>query len=483
MTEPQSPSTASPSPAPGGKTSPATILLGVLGFAATLALGFYGGRYVRETFFVTTELEQGDRYKVGLRGDEPQIGPDDALVTIIIFSDFQCPFCGKAAPELLSAYKSNDEDVRLIFKHYPLPGHQKAVPAAKAAWAAHQQGKFWEMHDWLFDHKSNLDGVQEHVKKLGLDVARFERDRDSEGATAAIDSDHLSGGKAGASGTPYFMVNGRPYSGMRIAKQWRDIIDHERKAAEALVKSGTPRAEVYAALLKDAKETRGGGAAVGGAPSKRPAARADGPDPAKRYRVLADDRPQKGPDDALITIVEFSDFQCPFCRQVNDTLAIILNRYGGDVRLVFRQRPLNFHREARGAAKAALAAGRQGKFWEMHDKLFAEQKTLNAGSYKLFAEVLGLDLARFESDMNDPAIEAMIGEDEAIAGRFGANGTPAFFINGRPLSGAMPVDAFVEVIEEELTVARAQVGEGVPRGEVLGRVMADALDSFAPKAQ
>ena len=492
MSESKNDPSQAPSAPPPKPSSAASTALGVLGFAATLAVGFLGGRWVterydinpvrwvRERFIDDTQVEQGDRYKVELRGDEPQMGTSDALVTVIIFSDFQCPYCAKAAPPLKGAYEALEPDVRLIFKHYPLPGHQKALPAAKAAWAAHQQGKFWEMHDWLFDHKSSLDGVADAARKLGLDVDRFERDRVSDAAAAAIDSDHLSGGKAGATGTPYFMVNGRPYSGLRTEKQWRDILEFERKAAQALVDRGTARGEVYAALMKDAKAVRGDGAAVGGAPSKRPKGSDGGPDPDKRYRVTADGRPQKGPDDALVTIVEFSDFQCPFCRNVNDTLALVKQRYGDDVRVVFRQRPLNFHREARAAAKAALAAHRQGKFWEMHDKLFAEAKTLSPTSYGLFAEVLGLDLARFEADMQDPAIEAMIAEDEAMAGRFGANGTPAFFINGRFLSGAQPVEVFAAVIDEELAAARALVDGGAPRAEVFERTMAGAEASFTP---
>ncbi len=490
------PEPTSPSTPPPKSSSTLSTALGVLGFAATLAVGFFGGRYVterypemnplrwfREQFIDETEVTEGERYKVELRGDEPQMGPADALVTVVIFSDFQCPYCAKAAPPLKDAFDDYASDVRLIFKHYPLPGHQKAVPAAQAAFAAHKQGKFWEMHDWLFEHKSSVDGIQDQARALGLDVERFEADRKSDAANAAIDSDTLAGGRVGCTGTPYFLVNGHPYSGLRSAKQWRDIFEYERKAAQELLDRGTARAEVYAGLMKGAKEVRGDGAAVGGAPSKRPKQRDAGPDPAKRYKVLPDGRPQKGPDDALVTIVEFSDFECPFCRKVNDTLALVQKRYEGDVRVVFRQRPLNFHREARGAAKAALAAHRQGKFWEMHDKLFAEQKSLSATSYGLWAEVLGLDVAAFEKDLQDPALDAMISEDEMVANRFGAGGTPAFFINGRFLSGAQPIEAFAELIDEELAAARALVDQGVPRAEVLDRTMADAEPSFTPAAK
>lgn len=477
---------AAPEPA---KKSGSSTLIGVLGFAVTLALGFYGGRVISERYDINPlrwfnqtfrgeapDLPGGERVRVVLRGDEPSRGPADALVTVIVFSDFQCPYCAKAVPPLDEAVADAKDDVRVIFKHYPLPMHPGAVPAARAAWAAHRQGKFWEVHDWLFEHKGNLTGIQDFVRGLGVDVEKFDNDRASEAATAALDSDYEAGGKAGAGGTPFFVVNGHTYSGARPAGNWRRILDYERDAAEEVLSAGTPRAAVYAALMKDAKDVFGDGGAVGAAPSKRAAQgpRPGDPDPSVHYRVPIDERPTKGPADALVTIVAFSDFQCPFCAKVNPTIEALMGRYGGDLRVAFRQRPLSFHPMARPAAAGALAAHRQGKFWEMHDRLFAAQKSLSPASIRGIAEELGLDMQAYDAAIADPAIEAMIAEDEALAGQVGASGTPAFFVNGRFLSGAQPLENFAALIDEELAAAKALVAAGTPRAEVYAKVMADA---------
>ncbi len=468
--------------------SPMSTLVGILGFVVTLAGGFYGGRYISEKYDINpvrwfkqtfmgepaAELPDGERIRVGLRGDEPQRGPDDALVTLIIFSDFQCPYCAKAVEPLDDAVADFGDDVRVLFKHYPLPGHQKALPAAKMAWAADQQGKFWEVHDWLFEHKASLENFDAFAASIGLDVAKLKADAESQAAADAIDSDHLSGGKAGAGGTPYFVVNGHRYSGTRGAGQWRTIIKHELGAAEALVDDGTARGEVYAALMKDAVDVYGDGTPIGGAPSERGARRPGEPAPDVHYRVPADDRPARGPADALVTIVAFSDFQCPFCQKVNVTLESVREAYGDDLRIVFRNRPLNFHPQARPAAKAALAAAKQGKFWEMHDALFARQKELKGTIYRELAGELGLDLAQFDADFANAELEQMISEDERLAAAFGANGTPAFFINGRFLSGAQPIASFKATIDEELEDAKAMVAAGTPRDQVFSAVMAKA---------
>jgi protein-disulfide isomerase len=460
-------------PEPRDRKSPASYLIPILGFGITIGVGFFVGQWVRERFFIpSAKLEQGERYKAELRGDEPQLGPNDALVTVIEYSDFQCPFCSKVVPELKSALGSFEGDVRVIFKHYPLPGHSLAPAASQAAWAAHQQGKFWEMHDLLFDNQKALSDkdLQGYAEKLGLDLAKFNADRASDAAKTALDSDYASGGKAGATGTPYFLVNGRPYSGSLPAKQWREIFDYERQQARLLLDQGTPRAEIYDAVMKDAKAQRGGGGAVGKAPSKR----GDGPDPGKTYKVPTDGRPQKGPDDALVTIVEFSDFQCPFCKRVNAALHEALQAYGNDVRLVFRQRPLAMHPQARIGARATLAAHKQGKFWAMHDKLFDNPGDMSEEAVKRHAAELGLDVAMFELDLAAADVEQMLKDDEAVANKLKSGGTPSFFVNGRFLSGAQPFEAFKALIDEEKAKAQKLVDEGTPRSKVYEKIMEGA---------
>ncbi len=174
------------------------------------------------------------------------------------------------------------------------------------------------------------------------------------------------------------------------------------------------------------------------------------PDPNRRYTVNTEGAPALGPETAPVTLVEFSDFQCPFCSRVGPTLEQVRETYGDQVRIVFKHLPLDMHRNAPGAHAAAEAAGRQGKFWEMHDKIFANQRELNDEKYKEYATELGLDVARFEKDVASDEVKARIEADKREAARLGATGTPSFFINGRFLSGARPFEAFQEVIDAEL---------------------------------
>jgi len=460
-----------PSTPPPAKRSAASIVIAVLGFAATLGLGFLAGQWLRDTFWTEpAKLAEGDRYKVDLHGGEAQLGPNDALVTIIEFSDFQCPYCSKVVDPLKGAMADHEGDVRLLFKHFPLGGHAQAGPAAQAAWAAQQQGKFWEMHDLLFANQKALGeaDLEKYGQQLGLDMTRYNADRKSEEAKKITEGDLRAGTKAGVTGTPSFLINGHPYSGAMPEVQWGQIIDYERKAAQALVDAGTPRAEVFAALMKDAKASRSSGVAR--------AARAGEPDPAKTYKVPVAARPQHGPDDALVTVVEISDFQCPYCKKVVPAVDQVKQAYPNDVRVVFLQHPLPMHKGARDGARAALAAHRQGKFWEMHDKLFGEPSKMDMATLMGYAQELGLDTATFELDMAAADLEQMIKDDEALARKLGANGTPAFFVNGRYMSGAASFEQFSALIEEEKAKAQKLIDAGTPRAEVYAKILETALE-------
>ncbi len=160
--------------------------------------------------------------------------------------------------------------------------------------------------------------------------------------------------------------------------------------------------------------------------------------------------PAKGPANAPITIVEFSDFQCPFCSRVNPTLAQVREKYGDKVRIVFRQYPLPFHQQAQKAAEASLCAGDQGKFWEMHDAMFANQQALGVDQLKEQATKLGLKADEFNSCLDSGKHAAVVQKDLKEGQAAGVNGTPAMFINGRFLSGAVPFEQVADIIDDEL---------------------------------
>jgi len=166
--------------------------------------------------------------------------------------------------------------------------------------------------------------------------------------------------------------------------------------------------------------------------------------------------PSKGPEDAPITIVEFSDFQCPYCAKAEPTVKDLLEleKYKGKIRLVFRDYPLEFHKLAPKAAEAAHCAGDQGKYWEMHGRLFAATPKLEVTDLKAYARELQLDVGRFDKCL-DAGEKAKVVQDHFKAGAdAGVRGTPAFFINGRLISGAQPLEAFKAIIDAELAVKK-----------------------------
>jgi len=176
------------------------------------------------------------------------------------------------------------------------------------------------------------------------------------------------------------------------------------------------------------------------------------------YKIPLEDSPVRGAPEALVTLVEFSDYQCPFCRQAHATVTQVEKKYAGKIRVVMKQFPLTtMHPMARPAALAAIAAGRQGKYWEMHDRLFSSPQ-LDADTLEKYARELGLDVARWKADQLDPRVAAVITRDTELGSNVGVSGTPAFFVNGRRLpGGAAPLEQFSALIDEELPKAEAMV--------------------------
>ncbi len=165
---------------------------------------------------------------------------------------------------------------------------------------------------------------------------------------------------------------------------------------------------------------------------------------------VADNNPTKGPEDALITIIEYTDFECPYCARGANTVDKIMRIYPEKVRLVFKNLPLSFHKQAIPAARAALAAGKQGKFWQYHDLLFKNFSGLNEGMFLNFARDLGFDMGRFNTDRNSEEIAKQIQSEQAQAAVLKLTGTPAFVVNGVVIRGAQSLDYFKGVIDRLL---------------------------------
>lgn len=408
----------------------------------------------------------------GLKG-APLKGAENAIVTIVEYSDFECPFCGRVNPTLKQVFDTPEYagKVRVIFKHNPLPFHKNAPLAAEASLAAHAQGKFWEMHDKLFENMKALTrpDLEKYATEIGLDMVKFKEALDKNTYKDAVAKDLADAGKAGVKGTPHFLVNGKAISGAQPFDAFKTIIDVEIKEMETLTKGGKSLGEAFGERVKANFKLE--------AAEAKPAAPA-GPDPADELFVPVGDSPIKGDPAAPVTLVIFSEYQCPFCARVEGTLKELQTKYGKDLRIVWKDNPLPFHDKAEPAARAGIAAHAQGKFWEFHDKLFANQQALGLEELKGHAKELGLNMAKFEADMNAPSAAASIKEDQALATRLAARGTPHFFVNGFRLRGAQPAPKFIEIIDRELARAKAKIAAGTPASGVY-----DALQASANKGE
>jgi protein-disulfide isomerase len=176
------------------------------------------------------------------------------------------------------------------------------------------------------------------------------------------------------------------------------------------------------------------------------------PENIKRYDVPADDDPSLGPADAEITIIEFSDFQCPFCTKWQvEVWPEIQKAFPDQVRLVYRDFPLyGLHANAESAAEAADCAGEQGAYWKYHDKLFAAESGLGSDAFRQYAKDIGLDTEKFSSCLESGVYKDEVKADYEYASQLGVSSTPTFFINGIPVVGAQPFSVFQQIITKEL---------------------------------
>lgn len=161
--------------------------------------------------------------------------------------------------------------------------------------------------------------------------------------------------------------------------------------------------------------------------------------------------PTRGPANAKVTVIEFSDYQCPYCKRGYDTMKELEKAYPNDVKFVFMNLPLPFHAQAKPAAMAALAAGKQGKFWEYHDALFENQANLGEKLYVELAEKLGLNIETFKKDMGSEEIKNQVESEMKIASANGIQGTPGYFVNGVAVKGAYPASHFKTIIDRWLS--------------------------------
>ena len=349
--------------------------------------------------------------------------PDAPSVTIVEYTDFQCPFCARVQPvrqRLMDEYPGR---VQWEIKHFPLDFHADSMLAHQAALAAGEQGRFWEMHDLLFANRHALkqDQLLAYAQRLGLDKTRFLADQESPKIHNHIAADLEEGHRLGVRGTPTFFINGKKLVGAKSYATFKSYID-AALGIQPAAGAGSPLEKSSQTVIQKVEATP----------------------------PTVGDAPVLGVVDAPVTIIAFSDFQCPYCRKVQPVLQALQDRYPGKIRLAFKHFPLGFHKQSPDLHRAALAAGRQGRFWEMHDALFALRYPPAKEELLRMAVDMGLDGSQFLADLKAPSVERRLQGDIAEGRAAGVTGTPTFFINGEKLVGAQPVDIFSTRIDRQL---------------------------------
>ncbi len=381
-------------------------------------------------------------------GDAPTRGDADAPVTIVAFYDFECTYCERGHRTMEQLEKEYGGKLRVAYKAFPLAFHSQALIAALAARSAQAQGKFWQFHDFLFDlEEIDFRAMPAYARAVGLDLQVLAEDIDTLRYGSAVRRDLRQALRLGVRGTPAYFINGRRISGAKPIEELRAMIDEEVKLAAAWEAKGIEKDKLYAYAIAEGYR-------------RVTYAEKEGLSAEGLYKVPLGDSPVRGNKQAPVTVVTFTDFECPYCARGHETVERIRERYGDKVRIVFKHLPLPFHKHAFLAARAALAAGEGGKFWEFHDGLF-EQEAVDEDGILAVAKELGIGRKKIAAAMESADYDAIITGDMNLARQLGVRGTPAYFVNGRAISGAVGELEFRMIIQEELERAEAKLAEGV----------------------
>lgn len=398
----------------------------------------------------------------------PAHGAEDALLTIVEFSDYACSFCARARDTLDALALLYPGQLRLV--HRSVPFLSESDLAASAARAAAAQGKHRAMEARLYAVRGQVDraGVEILAQELGLDMLRFRAALDAGAHRDAIAADTRLAAALGVVSTPTFFINGRAIVGARPLAAFVEVIEAERaRAAAARERTGLGGRALYRELVAQ-------GLASGDSTPSTPAGR-QALSPYTTYRVGTGwPGLTAGPASAPVTLVVFSDFECPYCAANQAALAHVRATFGDSLRVVFRHFPLAFHRRAQLAAEAAMAAAAQGKFWAFHDELLARPGALGRAELEAAARAVGLDLPRFRAELEAHRHREAVLLDAASGGALGVDGTPTMFVNGLAVPGVLAPERLEALINAQLQAARALTTGGIEPGDVYAVIMSAA---------
>ncbi|MBN2192003.1 MAG: thioredoxin domain-containing protein [Polyangiaceae bacterium] len=439
---------------------------------------------------VASAVDPGHAFAaIAVGADDPISGAADAPVTMVVFGDFACPFCAQANIVFAGLRKEfAPTELRVVWKHYPLPSHPNARPAHEAGVATflgagggpRGSEAFFHFYDLVFSHQEELgrDELAAWAVSAGAPQQSYQEALVSGRPRRKVDLDIALGKRLGVDGTPTCFINGIEIRGVAPEAKYREVIEAELVAGRRLMDGGTPRSRVYV-------ERVAANSSASGAPFAASSARSlVSADDGTIWRVAVQpDDPVMGPADALVTIVEFGDFACSSCARARAMVGQLREQHPVDIRWVWKDNPLPDHPRGKPAAMLArLAFAGRGNtgFFRAHDALFAAAAL---DDIDLQGIATGLGLSWPPADAMAIQLEERTGKSLAEAAALEVRGSPTFFINGQRVTGAEPSERFEAVFAERLAAARALETEGVPRMRIYERLMADAKEPGGSEAK
>ncbi len=422
-------------------------------------------------------VEQAEPGEIAVTSTDVTWGDATAPVTIVMFADFECRHCGAGA-RTMEALKEHygPQKLRVAFKHLPLDIHDRAYAIAVFAESLRARSgdeAFWKFYRRVFLERQESESPADAIGRALVDLGPEAQPRTGAAITSAkgaakVDADIELAEKLRIRGTPAFFVNGLPISGAQPIDVFEEAIDDELALAAEAAKEGVPASRIYAVRTEENLK------------AARAAAKRELPPPPEDLTVWyapVDKSPTRGDAKAPVTIVMFSDFECPFCAKAQKTITQVEEKYGKSVRVVFKHNPLPFHKGAEPAAELVqevFAKKGAAAFWKAHDALYAVGRSLDEADLEAIAEKAGLDAKATMKAVRAKKHTKRIHADQELAADLEADGTPTFFVNGRRITGARSLDEFSRVIDERLAAAKKLTDAGTAPGKVYDEVMRTA---------
>jgi protein-disulfide isomerase len=425
---------------------------------------------------------------VPIRRDDAARGSRAAPVTLVVFSDFECPYCGKLEKTIARLRgEYGEEKLRIVFKNFPLAGHPHARLAAEIGEAVRVlggEGAFWRYHATVFRDQATMsaESLREAAIAVGVDGAAIDEGLSSGRWAEKVNRDLALARALRIEGAPGSFVNGVSMEGAKPFDAFRELIDKELDKARAMAGDGVPPDEIYKRAVAQNFVPPEDDAAAEAAAKAAEAAEAR-----VVHKVPLGTSPTRGAasgSGALVTIVEFADFACSYCKRAEKTLEEIRSAYGDKVRFVWRDLPLDMHTRAEPAAELARGARAQGgdaAFWQVHDLLFASQGSLDDADLERIARNAKVDPVRAMGAVKSHSFRRALDADADLADDLQVDGTPCFFVNGRRIAGAKPLPEWTPILDEEIAKSEALLRAGTAKSALYDTLIKDGVPLAEPE--